>query len=130
MIHRASKRFLVALAVVALLGEAPQRRPSSAAARRHETAPAKTSIEDKLAETTSFEFLDLELSEAVNHIGQKHGMSIMLDRRELEDAGLGTDLPVTVMFDGVKLGAALDLMLRDAELTYIIRDAYLLIHDA
>jgi hypothetical protein len=45
----------------------------------------------------------------------------------MEAVGIGPDVPVTRNLSGVSLRSALRLMLKDLELTYVIRDEVLLI---
>ncbi|MEZ6072557.1 MAG: hypothetical protein R3C10_20420 [Pirellulales bacterium] len=91
---------------------------------------SKEEIKVKLAEMTDLEFVEAELIEVAQTISRRHHMPVVLDRPALEDAGLGVDLPVTESLAGLRLDTALDLLLRDAELTYIVQDGHLLITTA
>jgi hypothetical protein len=91
---------------------------------------AEKKIYSELKKPTNFEFQDTELSEVAAYLGDLHEITVVLDTRELEDAGLGTDLPITRTVDGLTLRSALKLMLRDAELAYVVQDDVLMITTA
>ena len=57
----------------------------------------------------------------------QHGIPIEIDKKALDNVGVGTDTPVTRNLKGISLRSALRLILKDLGLTYIIRDEVLLI---
>ena len=63
----------------------------------------------------------------LDYLKDRHKIEIQLDRKALSDVGIGSDTPVTRNLQGVSLKSALRLMLRDMELTYIIKDGVVLI---
>ena len=62
-----------------------------------------------------------------DRVEKLHKIPICIDHKALEDAGIGTDTPVTRTIEGVSLRSALHLMLHDLGLTYVIADDVLLI---
>ena len=65
--------------------------------------------------------------DVIDYLKDLHGIEIQLDSKALEDAGIGTDTPVTRKLKGISLRSALRLMLGALDLTYIIKDEVLLI---
>ncbi|MEX0675631.1 MAG: hypothetical protein WD063_01050 [Pirellulales bacterium] len=99
--------------------------------REIEFLPAPTPSEEKilaaLAEQTKMQFIETPLQDAVEYLKSLHKIEIQLDSKALEDATIGSDTPVTRQLKDIKLSSALNLLLRDLDLTYIIRDEILLI---
>ncbi len=79
-------------------------------------------IEQELGRETAFEYLDTPLRDVVETIAARHNIPMIINTRALDDFGIGTDLPVTIMLRGVSLRSALRLMLREVDLTYVITD--------
>lgn len=88
---------------------------------------ARVRIESELCSTTQFDYLDMALKDVIDDITLRHGFPLVLDRRSLEEAGIDTRTPVTATLTGTTLRSALRLVLRDLDLTYIIRDEVLVI---
>ena len=88
---------------------------------------AEQSIFQALDDDTSLQFLDSPLEEVVLFLEDQHDIQIELDTRALDDVGIGTDVPISKNLKGISLRSALRLMLRDLDLTYVIRDEVLLI---
>ena len=63
----------------------------------------------------------------IDYLKDYHQIEIQLDKRAMDDAGIGTDTPVTKSLKGVSLKSALRLMLPELNLTYVIKDEVLLI---
>ena len=106
-------------------------QPKAAAAkatRQAKTIPARgpseatMRIRSSLGDETSQTFVELPLVDAVQQISQTHDIPIVVDRRALEEVGLTPDTPVTLSLTRVTLRSFLRLMLRELELTYIVKD--------
>lgn len=80
-----------------------------------------------LDEPTEVDFTDQPLQDVIDFLKEKHQIEIQLDKRALEDAGQGSDTPVTRNIKGITLDSALDLMLGEMDCTFLIRDELLLI---
>ena len=50
---------------------------------------------------------------------------IWIDKKALDDVGIGTDTPVTINLAGITLRSGLKIMLKELELTYVISDEVL-----
>jgi hypothetical protein len=80
-----------------------------------------------LADQTEIQFVDQPLNDVVESLKERHGIEIQLDNKALADAGLGSETPVTRNIGGIRLESALNLMLGEMDLTYVIRDQVLMI---
>jgi hypothetical protein len=92
-----------------------------------EKLSAEQRIEKALNEPTTLEFTETPLSDVVDYLKSLHGIEIQIDRKALDDVGIDTQTPVTRNLTGVSLRSALNLMLRDLNLTYIVENEVLLI---
>ena len=84
--------------------------------------PAKARLEKKFAEETQFEFIETPLADVAAFISDKHEIPVLVDTHALGNAGLSGETPVSKKVKGVTLRSALRLLLRDLDLTYVIRD--------
>ncbi|TWT94614.1 hypothetical protein [Stieleria varia] len=101
-------------------------KPAGAQAGKRKPAEAKNkssaAIRAALNEDTSNTFIETPLIEALQVLGDLHDIPIVLDRRSLEEIGLSADAPVTIDLKSVSLRSFLRLMLRDLQLTYLVKD--------
>lgn len=88
---------------------------------------AHARIRRALDQPVQLHFVDSPLSEVVDFLKTTAAIPIVIDKRALDDVGLGSDTPVTFSVDGITLRSALRLLLHDLELTYVVRDEVLLI---
>ena len=79
-------------------------------------------IQKTLGDETSQQFFETPLEEAIQKISQDHDIPIVVDSRALEDIGLTADTPVSLELENVSLRSFMRLMLRELELTYMIKD--------
>jgi hypothetical protein len=91
------------------------------------TSPAEVKILKALAESTELNFVEEPLQGVVNHFSDRHNIEILIDRRALEDLNIGTDQPITRELSGISLRSALDLVLRDLDLTWTVDSEVLLV---
>lgn len=84
-------------------------------------------IEEELAKPTELDFIDTPLSDVIDFLKAHHNIEIQFNSKALADVEIGVDTPVTKHTKGVSLRAAMNLMLRDLNLTWTIRDEVLLI---
>ncbi len=82
-------------------------------------------IYDALDTETILEFNESPLSEVVDYIKTARNIPIVIDKRALDDVGLGSDTPVTISLAGITLRSGLKIMLKELDLTYVIRDEVL-----
>ena len=88
---------------------------------------AEDRIRAALRETTTMEFIQTPLSDVVDYLKDLHKIEIQFDGKALEDAGAGSDTPVTQNLKGISLCSALRLLFKGLDLTYIIQNEVLLI---
>ncbi|WP_146572526.1 DUF4974 domain-containing protein [Botrimarina hoheduenensis] len=77
--------------------------------------------------SAGFDFQEIPLEELVAFVEDTFGFEIILDSNALDEAGIGTDEPVTSSLKDAKLGVALESVLRKLSLTYAVRDGVLTI---
>jgi len=82
-------------------------------------------IECQLAVAATFDYLDTPLHDIIDEIAIRHAIPIIIDVRALEDYGISSDTPISITIKGISLRSALNLMLRQLDLTYAIRDEVL-----
>jgi hypothetical protein len=104
----------------------PNRDLTSEAAVLH-TAPITTGkaqewIEQRLNERISVEFAEIPLSQALDEIRELTGIPITVDRPALEEDGIDLQHPVSLKLDQLRLKTALQMLLRDVGLTWVIKD--------
>jgi len=80
-----------------------------------------------LEEKTSFEFIEEPLDSVIDHFREVHGIEIQIDCRALQDVNMGTDTPITKCIQNVTFRSALNLVLHDLDLTWVIRDEVMMI---
>lgn len=95
-------------------------------AERH-ADPSETKVWQALDEPTELDFTDQPLSDVIDFLKARHNIEVQIDARALEDAGLGSDTPITRTLKGITLRSALRLMLSELELTYVVRNGVLMI---
>jgi hypothetical protein len=103
------------------------RRKKFASVDLKKTGPAEERIKQALEDSTVMEFVETPLSDVVDYLKDYHKIEIQLDTKALEDAGAGSDTPITKNLKGISLRSALRLMLGGLDLTYVIKDEVLLI---
>ncbi len=93
--------------------------------------PAPSSIEQRilaaLGEPTEMDMTQMPLQDAVDYLQDLHHIQIQLDGKSLQEAGIGSDTPVTRRIKGIPLRSALRLMLEPMDLAFVVRDDVLLI---
>jgi hypothetical protein len=102
-----------------------QKAASTPAATR--LSEAEAAINKVLDEKSNADFVEIPLGDVVEFYREKHKIPIQLDHKPLDDAGIGTDVPITRQIEGVSLRSILNLLLRELELTYLIKDEVLVI---
>ncbi len=89
--------------------------------------PAEERILEQLDLPTEVEFFEEPLEDAIKYLEDRHGIEIELDNAALDTLGLDSSLPITKKLAGITLRSVLRLMLKEHELTYVIRDEVLII---
>lgn len=88
---------------------------------------AMEQIQQKLARRVTLNWTENPLADAMDAVQKEYLIPVQFDKKALEEAGAGTDTPVSLQVTDVALGNALKVCLQRLDLTYIIRDEVLLI---
>jgi general secretion pathway protein D len=107
-------------------GADQQSKPTSAKSSGVGSSPSEA-IEAKLSKEENLEYPDIPLQEVIDQLQIKLGIPIVIDKKALEDAGIGTDKTVNVLLKGIRMDRALDLILGELELAWVVRDGYVLV---
>src|SRR5207237_373577 len=67
-------------------------------------------------------FNDKPLKEVLSDLRTMHGVNIVPDMVALGEGLISLDQPMTMTLDDIPFKSALNLILRDAKLTYVVRD--------
>jgi len=89
--------------------------------------PAMPIIRKALDDPIAPEFADVTLEEVVKQLSHLRRIPILVDIRALDDMGIGTDVLVSFHSGPIPLRDALRHILRQLDLTYILRDEALVI---
>lgn len=112
---------------LALLAGALLVAPVRAAENGKELKTGEEAILAALEEKSDVEFVDEPLSSVVDYFESTHKVEIQVDTRALEDVNMGTDTPISKSVQNVTFRSALNLVLRDLDLTWMIADEVLII---
>ncbi|MFT5523566.1 MAG: tetratricopeptide (TPR) repeat protein, partial [Pirellulaceae bacterium] len=88
---------------------------------------AEQRIFEALDDETIFEFIETPLSDVITFLETQHDIQIELDTKALDAIGIDPNTSTSKNLRGISLRSALRLMLKDLELTYVVRDEVLLI---
>jgi hypothetical protein len=88
----------------------------------HKAGSSEERIHAALNKTTELDFVEAPLKDVVQYLADLHSIPLVLATKKLSEAGIDPDTPVTKKLNGVTLRSALRLLLRDLELTYLVRD--------
>ena len=89
--------------------------------------PLEASIHAALDQKADIAFVETPLKDAIEFIAAKHGIPIVLNAKNLEEAGVNIDTPVTKRLKGLTLRSTLNLLLEELELTYAVQNGVLMI---
>lgn len=98
-----------------------------APARGHDGNTPTTQIEKSLNQPISVDFTNMSLREIISELHALSGINIISDSNALEEEGISLDRRLTMKLSGVSLKSALNMLLGQVRLTYIIRDGVLTI---
>ena len=80
-----------------------------------------------LEQPTALDFINVPLLDVIERIRDDYDIAVQFDNRALEDLGIDSAQPITINLKSVSLRSALCLILRDLDLTFMIKDEVLLI---
>ena len=84
---------------------------------------AEKYTKDFFAHETKMEFVDTPLSQAIDFIMNYHNLMFVIDKKVLADAGISSEMSITMDIKGVSLAAALQLFQDQYQgLQFVVRD--------
>jgi hypothetical protein len=104
-----------------------ERRKKYKAVDLTQHGPNETKILAALDDKTDLDFAEQPLTDVIEYLQTRHGINIQLDSKALNDAGVGSDTPITRSIKGITLRSALKLLLSELDLTYVIKNEVLMI---
>jgi general secretion pathway protein D len=108
--------------------ELTRRRRRSMERQSSHLSPAGMKIQNALKQPVDIRFNDTPLSVVMETLGRMTGINVHLDRQGLSSEGVTSDTPVSInLSQPVSLKSALNLMLEELRLSYVIRNEVLLI---
>src|SRR5262249_17385118 len=75
----------------------------------------------------SLNFSDTPMRQVLDDVRHLSGLNVVVDAAALRDEGICVDCPVTLQLQDVTLKSALNLLLRQAHLTYVVKDEVVLV---
>ena len=91
-------------------------RGHSAAAKRIEQ------VLDAPLRKAGLDYTDQPLQDVVAQLNDEYAIPVLLDKVALENAGIGSDVPISVSIHNMSLRSGLKLMFRSLDLTWMVRD--------
>jgi hypothetical protein len=116
-------RLFVALAAICLPVVVVADPPTGIPRFWADGSSTQANIERRLQEpleSLGLEFVDTPLDEVAAFVSDQYKFNVVLDQSALNDLGVHIEEPVTVTLRNISLAAALKLMLRPLDLTYLI----------
>src|SRR5262249_4639640 len=92
---------------------------------QHRADPRDASIRAALDQKTDIKFIETPFSGVIDDLQQRHAIEIQMDLRALDDARIPRDTPVSKSVKGVTLRSALNILLDDLDLTYVVQNGVL-----
>lgn len=88
---------------------------------------AEAKIQQALEQNVSFQLVETPLSDFAERLRAEYGVPIRLDSKSLTDSGQTTDMPITAACSEVSLRSALDSILSQHEIDWILENESLVI---
>lgn len=121
-------RLLLAVSVAAMATALPGVRAAEPwPATGTDDRPTELAIFKALGVETRMEFIETPLEDVIAFLRDQHSVPIEIDKKALDNIGVGTDTPITRNFKDISLRSALRLVLDDLSLTYVVANEVLLI---
>jgi type II secretory pathway component GspD/PulD (secretin) len=79
-------------------------------------------IERRLSSPVSLNFHEAPLSQVLNDLRDFNAINIVVDQPALQEEGVSLETPISMKLDRVSLKSALNLLLHQVHLTYVIKD--------
>jgi len=98
--------------------------------RRGEPTPAERKILGQFDTLSQVKFIETPLQTVADDLRDYHDIEIQLDKRRLDDIGVGCCSPFTCNLRNVTLRSVLRLVFSQQDMTYLVRDDVLLLTTA
>jgi type II secretory pathway component GspD/PulD (secretin) len=86
--------------------------------------PGMLEVERRLLTPVNINFKDMPLRAAIDDLKQTYNLNVVIDENAVRNAPISLDRPVTLQLQGLSLKTALDLLLRNLNLTHVVKDGY------
>jgi len=106
---------------------AEKAEPAEAIHVYYQSTAAEQKVLAALDSPTTLEFIETPLQDVVDFLKDVHGIEIQVDTRALDDVGIGCDTPITRNLRGITLRSAMNLILKELALTFVVAEEVLLI---
>jgi hypothetical protein len=116
-----------AVACLAFIASGAAQEAPPAAARRAVPASAEARIRAALAEKVVCEFIETPLSDVLDYFSDHLGIPIVIDRRALDEVAVDAATSVTMNVRDVSARSALELILWQIDLTWLVRHEVLMV---
>jgi type II secretory pathway component GspD/PulD (secretin) len=100
---------------------AKKRTPLSPITLTHPSEREKTILR-RLTTPVSVSFEEAPLKAVINELRDVNGINIVIDYPALQEQGISLDSPISIKLDQVSLKSALNLILHNVHLTYVVKD--------
>jgi type II secretory pathway component GspD/PulD (secretin) len=87
--------------------------------------PKEKAIEDRLKAPISLNFKNTKLSQVIDDLHDLSGVNVIADKSALDEAGISLDREVDLKVENVSMKSALNVLLNQIHLTYVIKDEML-----
>jgi type II secretory pathway component GspD/PulD (secretin) len=102
-----------------------KRAPLTALSSPVRKSSAEKEIEGRMNQSVNLNFNNLPLKDVLEDIRAMYQINIVPDMAALEQEGISLDRPVTLKLEQISLKSALNLMLRNVHLTWVVKDEVL-----
>lgn len=102
-----------------------KRQPLTALSSPVRKNGAEKEIEARLNQSVNLNFNNLPLKDVLEDIRAMYQINIVPDMAALEQEGISLERPVTLKLEQISLKSALNLMLRNVHLTWVVKDEVL-----
>jgi hypothetical protein len=93
-------------------------------------SPAEERIAQELQKTTELDVVEMPLKDCVLFLQDRHQIPIVLNAKKLDEASVPQDTAITKSLRGITLRSALNLILDDLDLAFVIKNEVLQITTA
>jgi hypothetical protein len=122
-IHREVRQLLATLANAEIRPPSPEPRSLPPLV----DTPERRRVLAALDQPASMWAIDKPLEKLLADLSTHYGLPIVVDTRHLEEAGIAPDTPVTKRFAPMPLASVLRHVLRELDLTFMVRDGAVLV---